>query len=98
MKNIVRKEKEGFDYRFNLEVLTANYQEITLKLTPFTQFEGETLFLSGEKSGYIGIDDEPLISAHFPKATIVTVKNAGHWLHADNPSDFYDETVRFIDK
>lgn len=98
MKNVTRNGKEGYKYRFNLEALIENYQEIIVGLPSFTQFDKETLFLSGEKSGYIGIDDVPLIEAHFPKSKIVTVKNAGHWLHADNPTQFFDEVVSFLDE
>ncbi|AOW20636.1 alpha/beta fold hydrolase [Urechidicola croceus] len=97
MKNVTRNGKNGYKYRFNLSTLTENYEEITLRLPSFTQFEGDVLFLRGENSGYIGKDDEGVIEAHFPNSKIVTVKNAGHWLHADNPSDFYAEVVSFLD-
>ena len=98
MKNVTRNPKEGYKYRFNLKTLTDNYNEIVVGQPSDTQFDKKTLFLSGEKSGYIGIDDIPLIEMHFPNSTIVTVKNAGHWLHADNPTQFYDEVVSFLDK
>ena len=96
MKNVQRKSKDEFAFRFNLESLTENYEEITVSLPSFVQFEGRTLFLSGENSGYIGQDDIALIHAHFPKAQIVTIKNGGHWLHADNPTDFYMEVINFL--
>lgn len=98
MKNVTRNGKEGYKYRFNLRALTENYDEIVVGLPSDTHFEKDTLFLSGEKSGYIGVDDVPLIEAHFPKSEIITVKNAGHWLHADNPRQFYDEVVSFLGK
>ena len=98
MKNVMRASKDGFAFRFNLESLTENYEEITVSLPPFTEFEGPTLFLSGEHSGYISVDDVALIDAHFSDNKIVTIKNGGHWLHADNPSDFYNETLLFLKK
>ena len=39
-----------------------------------------------------------LIYHHFPKAEIVTVSNAGHWLHAENPSEFFEKSVRFLNE
>ena len=96
MKNIKRVDKDLYKYRFNLKSLTTNYYEITIGLSSEVNYEGEVLFLRGDKSGYIGIDDEILIYNHFPNADIVTVKNSGHWLHADNPTDFYDEVVSFL--
>ncbi len=98
MKNITRVYKETFRYRFNLKSLTEDYQEITIGLSSEVVYDGETLFLRGDKSGYIGVEDEILINHHFSNAQIVTVKNSGHWLHADNPTDFYDEVVSFLGK
>ena len=96
MKNIYWREKGQLDFRFNLESLTENNDEVGVALPSFTIFEGETLFLKGENSGYISADEEPIINAHFPGAKIVTIKNAGHWLHAENPSDFLKVVERFL--
>jgi len=96
LKNVYRKTKDDYAYRFNIDSLCKNVDEIGEGLPPFVQFEGETLFLKGENSGYIGVDDEVQINNHFPNAQIVTVKNSGHWLHAENPVDFYTEVVRFL--
>lgn len=96
LKNVYRVSKDEFGFRFNLASLTENYDEIGIALPPLTSFEGETLFLRGENSGYIDDNDRNLIEAHFPNSEIVTVKSAGHWLHAENPSDFYDYVVKFL--
>jgi len=98
LKNVYWKTKEQLAFRFNLNGLLDNIDEIGTALPSLTVFEGETLFLKGENSGYIRDDDKVLIEAHFPKVTIVTVKNAGHWLHAENPNDFYDHIVSFLMK
>ncbi len=98
LKNVYWKTKGQLAFRFNLHSLIDTIDEIGVALPSLTMFEGETLFLRGENSGYIGNDDSVLIEAHFSKATIVTVKNAGHWLHAENPTDFYDYVVSFLMK
>jgi len=51
-------------------------------------FAGRTLFVAGERSAYIRAADRPAIRALFPQARFVTVKQAGHWVHADNPAGF----------
>jgi len=96
LKNVYWKNKGELDYRFNLNSLTENYPEVGEALPSFTVFDGETLFLKGENSDYITKKEEPLIIAHFENAKIVTVKNAGHWLHAENPTQFYNEVVSFL--
>ena len=96
LKNVYWKEKGQLDYRFNLESLTENNPEIGDALPSFTVFENETLFLKGSKSDYITQNEAPIIEAHFPNSKIVEIKNAGHWLHAENPKDFYIEVSGFL--
>ena len=37
-----------------------------------------------------------MIRSRFPGARFVTLKNAGHWLHADNPSGFIAVVEAFL--
>ena len=92
------KEKGLLAYRFNLQSLTENNSEVGKALPSFTTFDGETLFLAGGNSGYITESEVPMIKAHFPKATIKTITNVGHWLHAEKPKAFYELVMRFLKK
>ncbi len=96
LKNVYRLTKDSFAFRFNLQSLTENYDEVGVALPSMQTYSGPTLFLRGENSGYIDDNDRNLIEAHFSNSKVVTVKNAGHWLHAENPADFYDEVVSFL--
>ena len=96
-KNVYRKTKDEFAYRFNLDSLTENVEEIGVALPSMTQFKGAALFLKGENSNYILQNDEALIQAHFPNSKIITIAKAGHWLHAENPVDFHNNVVEFIE-
>ncbi len=98
LKNVYRKSKTEFAYRFNLDSLIENVEEVGVGLPNFTEFDGETLFLKGENSNYILKEDESLIKSHFPNNRIVEISNAGHWLHAENPLDFYNEIMWFLKK
>jgi pimeloyl-ACP methyl ester carboxylesterase len=49
-------------------------------------YRGPCLFAGGERSTYILPEYRPAIRALFPAARFATVKNAGHWLHAENPA------------
>lgn len=97
LKSVYRKERNELAFRFNLKVLDETYDEIGVALPPRTLFEGPVLFLRGSLSGYISDEDENLISAHFPNNEIVTIDRASHWLHAENPIDFYNNVVRFLE-
>lgn len=96
LKNVYWKTKTQLAFRFNLQSLTKNNNEVSEPLPAFTSFDKPSLFLKGENSSYIGKNDKALIVSHFPKAKIIEIKNAGHWVHADNPDDFYSEVIDFL--
>jgi len=37
-----------------------------------------------------------LIKKQFPNSKIITIQNAGHWLHAENPIDFCKEVFKHL--
>ena len=96
LKNLYWKEKGKLGLRINLPVLSEKVTEVGKALPKDSFFDRPTLFLRGEKSGYIEQMDELLIKKHFPKAEIATVSKAGHWLHAENPSEFYQIVTKFL--
>ena len=96
LKNLYWIEKGKLALRMNLEVLKEEISEIGEPLPSQARFEKETLFLKGDRSEYIGDEDESIIKNHFPNAKIITISNAGHWLHAENPEDFFDAVIEFI--
>lgn len=95
LKSLYWKEKEQLAFRFNLPVFNEKIEEIGKALPAENKFDKPTLFLRGSKSNYILDEDFETIQIHFPKAKIETISNAGHWLHAENPVEFYDKTIQF---
>lgn len=96
LKNLYRKDQNEFGLRVNLPALIKNIEEIGKALPDDAFYNGKTLFMKGERSGYIEEIDKIAITQQFPKANFVTIANSGHWLHAENPKDFYEEVIRFI--
>ncbi|MDT0605603.1 alpha/beta fold hydrolase [Croceitalea rosinachiae] len=98
LKNLYWIEKGKLDFRFNLEVLKDRMEEIGENIQALDTFDGDTLFLRGDNSEYILKNDFDSIKKHFPKATIDTVSNAGHWLHAENPKEFFVKVLTFLNR
>lgn len=96
LKNLYWLEKGKLALRINIEVLKHEVSEIGEPLPSYALFEKDTLFLRGDRSEYIGVGDQRIISNHYPKATITTISNAGHWLHAENPKDFFNAVINFV--
>lgn len=96
LKNLYWENKEKLALRMNLESLKENVNEVGEALPMHSKFEKDTLFLRGDRSEYISLQDENLIKTHFPKAEIATISNAGHWLHAENPEEFFEAVQEFL--
>ncbi|APY11290.1 alpha/beta hydrolase [Seonamhaeicola sp. S2-3] len=96
LKNLYWVEKGKLGLRINLDVLKAEVAEIGEALPSYLRFEKDVLFLKGDRSEYIGVEDEQLILNQFPNAKIVTIANSGHWLHAENPKDFFTAVIKFV--
>ncbi len=95
LKNVYWKVDKQLAFRMNVPVLAKYYNQL-MGFDLSGQFHRPVLFLKGEKSFYIQLEDLPHIHSFFPHAKITTITKAGHWLHAENPNDFYTEVIRFI--
>jgi pimeloyl-ACP methyl ester carboxylesterase len=96
MKNVYWQTPDQLNFRFNLPVLTTTIEVIGTALPFDKTFQKPTLFLRGGTSDYILDRDLEIILHHFPAATLITIANAGHWLHAENPKDFYFNALQFL--
>lgn len=96
MKNLYWKEPGQLAFRFNLPVFNAKIEVIGEALPQEKRFEKPTFFIRGGNSRYVLDDDLPVIQNHFPNFKLATIPNAGHWLHAENPQLFLEETINFL--
>ncbi|TPD65557.1 alpha/beta fold hydrolase [Flavobacterium microcysteis] len=96
MKSLYWIEPGQLAFRFNLPVFNEQIDNIGKALPDNALFEKPTLFLRGGNSNYIKDEDFETIRHHFPNSEIKTIANAGHWLHAENPKDFYSESIQYL--
>jgi len=96
MKSLYWTEPGQLAFRFNLPVFNEQIDNIGKALPDNALFEKPTLFLRGGNSNYIKDEDFETIRRHFPNSEIKTIPNAGHWLHAENPKDFYSESIQYL--
>ena len=96
LKNLYWDEQEKLAWRFNLAGIEKNIDSIGVALPEGFHFDGTTLFLRGERSGYINVSDENEIKKHFPNASIQKIPAAGHWIHAENPEGFMNAALAFL--
>ncbi len=94
LKNLYWKEKGQLAWRMNLSVLEREMENI-LSVLPEKEVMLPTLFIRGELSNYILDEDIEQLEDQFPDSEIVTIKNAGHWVHAEAPEEFVDSVLGF---
>ncbi len=59
-------------------------------------YPGPALFLAGGRSDYVLPDYRAAIRALFPAARVLTLKDSGHWVHADDFEGFVTALEAFI--
>mgnify|MGYP000899895319 CR=1 FL=1 len=95
LKNLYWPEKGRLAWRFNLNVISETIEQIGEAIND-RQYDGETLFIRGERSNYIQDSDKEMIDIYFPNAEIETIANAGHWVHAEQPDHFLECILDFL--
>ncbi|WP_341662529.1 alpha/beta fold hydrolase [Blattabacterium cuenoti] len=93
-----QKQKNGkLCFHFSLLNIEKNYDSL-IKEIKNGSYYGSTLFLRGEYSNYILDKDHNDIRKLFPRYKIWTVKKSDHWIHIDNPIDFYEKINVFLNE
>lgn len=96
LKSLYRTEEGSFAWRFNLDVIASQIENIGEELNDTYSSEIPTLFIRGENSNYIQDKDTDSIHTIFKNVKIQTIPNAGHWVHAEQPELFIQAIKDFI--
>lgn len=93
----LRRDGDGWRWQMDLQLLGDHLDELAawpdLGRPPYP---GPTLWLAGAESDYITSEQAPVMRALFPRVQLVTVKRAGHWVHAEQPEVFVAAVRRFV--
>jgi esterase len=98
LKNLYWKTDTQLEWRFGLQEIEENIEMVGEALPGTKVIDVPTLFLKGERSGYIQQEQEELIKTRFSNVKIETVPDAGHWVHAENPKAFLEMSLKFLNK
>lgn len=96
LKNLTRDKEGGYRWKMNLPAIYKNYQNILANILPDEPYTGSSLFIRGGRSGYIQEEDESLIKRIFPETQVVTISEAGHWVHAEAPKALLSAFENFM--
>lgn len=92
----LRRDGDGWRWQANLELLRRELPAIGGFPEQEGTFDGPVLWVAGEKSPYIEPEDGPVMRRLFPRTWLATVKDAGHWVHSEQPEVFLETVRRFL--
>jgi esterase len=97
LQNLVIAGKEAH-WRLNLEAIEQDFQQLVgfPNVSANAAYTGPVLFIAGARSNYIEPEHEPTIQRLFPRARIVRIEGAGHWVHAERPQPFLQAIEPFL--
>ncbi len=90
----------GWRWRLNLDLLGRDLDELRgfPQPPPGASFEGPVLWIAGANSHYVLPEDRPHMDALFPATRLVKIKDAGHWVHSEQPEVFLETLRRFLER
>ncbi|MFT4084279.1 MAG: alpha/beta fold hydrolase [Nocardioides sp.] len=88
-------------WQMNLAVLGDSLDQLAdwpaEALVGVAPYRGPVLWVAGAQSDYITAEYEPAMAHWFPRKRLATIKNAGHWVHSEQPAVFTEVLRRFLD-
>ncbi|EWS99592.1 esterase [Intrasporangium oryzae NRRL B-24470] len=89
----LRREGHRWYWQANLELIAADAARGTgsrmagwpAEVESLPPYGGPVLWIAGGDSRYVKREDGDHMRALFPRARLLTIKGAGHWVHTDAP-------------
>jgi pimeloyl-ACP methyl ester carboxylesterase len=101
LQSLVRSgdAEHGWRWRLNLELLERDLEQLRGFPEPpaGATYDGPVLWIAGADSTYVLPEDRERMDRLFPSTRLVRIKNAGHWVHSEQPEIFTATLRRFLE-
>lgn len=92
----LRRQAGSWHWMANLDLLGDNLHIVSGWPPIDGQWHGPTYWVAGGESDYIQDHHQPAMRDYFPQTRSLTMKNAGHWVHAEVPGPFTQVVRHFL--
>jgi len=96
----LRRDGDSWAWQPNLAVLGRDLAVLggwpEDELAGTAPYDGRVLWVAGQTSPYVREEYAAAMDRWFPQSRRVTVKNAGHWVHSEQPAVFLEVLRRFL--
>lgn len=97
LKSLTRNDGK-FAWKVNLPIITEKIEIVGEGIDVDGTFDKPTLFMGGANSKYIQDKDRADMDRYFPNNHLIYIKDAGHWLHAEQPAAVIETVKAFLGK
>lgn len=96
LKSLYRTQNKHFAWRFDLQTLISEYEQLR-HIPPISEkIQTPTLFIKGGNSNYLTHQDEGPIKQYFEKPSFKEIGGTGHTPHAEKPAVFTKLVLDFL--
>ncbi|GAA1939141.1 alpha/beta fold hydrolase [Nocardioides hwasunensis] len=95
----LRRTDDGWHWQVNLDLLGARMDDLVgwpREALGEATYDGPVLWVGGARSDYIDDAHAGEMDRRFPRNRRVLVKDAGHWVHSEQPEVFLEVLRRFL--
>lgn len=92
----LRHKGAHWSWAANLDLLGDSLHQVGGWQDIDATYEGPVFWVTGGRSPYVQPEHVPVMRALFPRMFQITLKRAGHWVHADDPEAFLVVCRRFL--
>jgi pimeloyl-ACP methyl ester carboxylesterase len=99
LKSLKRSSPSGFVWQLNLEVIANNLEFLmagVMEPISSEKIDVPTLFIRGDNSAYLPNNLINAIGNIFQHSQLISIPNAGHWVHAEQPQLFLTSVLTFL--
>ena len=95
----ISPEDDKVTWRCNMKAIRKNIDNIIgFQSAPGKVYEGNVSVIVGEKSHIFPLDVYKTIFPRIEEQDVKKVKEAGHWVHVDNPTGVIVNIIKFLDQ
>lgn len=98
LQNLDRTD-DGWAWKANLAMLREQLPQVMGFPAEVEElsYAGPVLWVAGGRSDYVQEEFRPVMERYFPATRLVTVKDAAHWVHSQQPEVFHSILRRFLE-
>lgn len=97
LKNLRRTAKKQFEWKVNAGYIKQNLDKVLVDVEPKNPFNQPVLLIKGGESPYLPDEEIILMSQTFSDLNLEIIESASHWVHADQPCEFYQCLKNFLE-